>query len=95
MRAQTPSATHALTAPTPHGPYTASTHCCRKSSTAVHRNPHGPYCLHSLLHIDSSYRPNACPHPLHPRPARPLLPPLTAVHRKFLHASNACGGGGV
>ena len=30
------------------------------------------------------------PHRLHPHPARPLLPPLTALHRKLIQASNAC-----
>ena len=66
--------------------------------TAYTPTPHGPYCLHSLLYIESLIQAsNACPNPLphrphrlHPHPARPLLPPLTAVHRKFLQASNAC-----
>ena len=93
--------------------------------------PHGPYCLHSLLYIESSYytglqspptppphacppsahtaltaytptlhaqASNACPTPSaptaptpHTYPARPLLPPLTAVDRGFLSPMRARG----
>ena len=40
---------------------------------------------HSLYLQASNACPNPRPHRLHPRRARPLLPPLTAVHRKFIY----------
>ena len=56
----------------------ASTHCCTYTSapTAHTPTPHGPYCLHSLLYIESSYRPPQCvPKP----PPPPPPPPRTAA----------------
>ena len=78
--------------PPPRTAPTASTHCCTymessyrppmraqtpsapTAPTAYTPTPHGPDCLHSLLYIYRKF----------PHPARPLLPPLTAVHRQFL-----------
>ena len=102
----TPSAHTGLTAPTPHGPMraqtpppppptppprtapTASTHCCRyrKFLQASNACPnHRPHRVHPHPRPHRPHR----PHRLHPHPAWPLLPPLTAAHRKFLQASNA------
>ena len=76
---------------------TSSAHTAHTALTACTPTPHDPYCLHSLLYIESSFSLQCVPKPPPPTPPSPptppprtLLPPLTAVDREFLQASNAC-----
>ena len=91
----------ALTAPTLHSPYTASTHCCRKNSYRPPMRAQTPSAAYkkvlTCLQCVPKPPPPTSPNPLRPL-TRPLLPPLTTglqcvpkppppPTRKFLHGA--------